>query len=250
MKHIDMYTDGSCLGNPGKGGWATILIYNKIEKELCGYEANTTNNRMELTAVIEGLAALKEPCEVYVYTDSKYVSEAINKGWLENWASKAFYGRRNAELWKLLYSLLKQHNVKFIWVKGHNGNVYNERCDALAVRNAKAQTPYKKMEFVSEKEALEWVGLNRITPENIIYTDYGVEVYYVDSNNPLYNTMDAKNYVIGALTYTGGTMYLTEQGTSFNIAEARRFTKEEASSKAKAMRKNSKRDYQWKQIKV
>lgn len=252
MKHIDIYTDGSCLGNPGAGGWAAILVYNQVEKEIYGSELDTTNNRMELTAAIEGLSALRESCEVSLYTDSKYVSDAINKGWLDSWAKKAFYGRKNAELWKQLLGLLQQHKVSFIWVKGHSDNVYNERCDKLAVSQAKMVSTYgnmyKKREFVSEAEALEWSSINNIQIDKIKHSSYGVEVYYIDNNIDI-NTLSLKDYIIGTLTYTGGTMYITEKGTSFNINEAKKFTKEEATSKAKAMRERSKRDYQWKAIK-
>ncbi len=123
LKHVDIYCDGSCTGNPGVGGWGTILVYNNIEKCLHGTNSNTTNNQMEITAVIEGLKALKEQCDVTVYTDSQYVVNTMTKGWKRN---------KNIELWNLLDSLLKQHRVTFVWIKGHNGHEYNERCDKLA----------------------------------------------------------------------------------------------------------------------
>ena len=122
-KHVDIYCDGSCTGNPGIGGWGTILVYNNHEKCLHGCNHNTTNNQMEITAVIEGLKALKESCDVTVYTDSQYVVNTMTKGWKRN---------KNLDLWKVLDSLIKQHVVSFVWVKGHNGHTYNERCDKLA----------------------------------------------------------------------------------------------------------------------
>ncbi len=138
MKKIDIYTDGACSGNPGKGGWGAVLVYKDKEKEISGGEAQTTNNRMELTAVIEALSALKEPCEVTLTTDSKYVCDAINKGWVfswknNNWKKADKKPALNVDLWEKLLSLLEKHKVEFVWVKGHNGHKYNERCDALAV---------------------------------------------------------------------------------------------------------------------
>ena len=138
MKKVDIYTDGACSGNPGKGGWGAVLVYGKTEKELCGGEAETTNNRMELTAVIKALEALKEPCEVTLTTDSKYVCDAINQGWLQSWILKGWRKADkkpvlNVDLWQQLLPLLDKHEVTFVWVKGHNGHKYNERCDDLAV---------------------------------------------------------------------------------------------------------------------
>lgn len=138
MKKVELYTDGACSGNPGKGGWGAVLVYNNNEKELSGGEEQTTNNRMELTAVIEGLNALKEPCEVTITTDSKYVCDAINKGWVyswknNNWKKADKKPALNVDLWEKLLTLLEVHKTTFIWVKGHNGHHYNERCDALAV---------------------------------------------------------------------------------------------------------------------
>ena len=142
MKQVELYTDGACRGNPGKGGWGAILVYGKYEKELSGAERLTTNNRMELTSVIEGLKALKEPCDVTLYSDSKYVIDAFLEGWVENWRQKGWKrGKdelKNPELWEELYSLVKIHNVTFVWVKGHNGHPYNERCDVLATSRADA----------------------------------------------------------------------------------------------------------------
>lgn len=137
MKHVDIYTDGACRGNPGKGGWGAILVYEKREKELFGGEKETTNNRMELSAVISALSALKEPCEVTLTTDSQYVVNAIEKGWLDSWQQKGWRKSDkspvlNVDLWKELVSLLQKHKVGFVWVRGHNGHPYNERCDKLA----------------------------------------------------------------------------------------------------------------------
>lgn len=138
MKKIDIYTDGACSGNPGKGGWGAVLVYGNNEKEICGGATETTNNRMELTAVIEALAALKEPCEVKLTTDSKYVCDSINKGWVYSWKKNGWKKADkkpalNVDLWEKLLPLLETHRVEFIWVKGHNGHPYNERCDKLAV---------------------------------------------------------------------------------------------------------------------
>lgn len=138
MKTVNIYTDGACSGNPGKGGWGAVLIYNGIEKEICGGTDDTTNNRMELTAVIEALKILKEPCNVILTTDSKYVCDAVNKGWLagwqkNNWKKADKKPALNVDLWQKLLPLLDKHKVTFKWVKGHNGNPYNERCDRLAV---------------------------------------------------------------------------------------------------------------------
>ena len=137
MKTVDIYTDGACKGNPGAGGWSAILVFGGKEKELFGGERVTTNNRMELTAAIEGLKALKEPCKVNLYSDSQYLVNAINKGWLENWKKKGWRKADksvvlNDDLWKALDELLCTHDVEFIWVRGHDGHVYNERCDELA----------------------------------------------------------------------------------------------------------------------
>jgi len=138
MKNIEIYTDGACSGNPGKGGWAAVLVYKDNEKEICGGEKETTNNRMELTAVIMALKALKEPCRVKLTTDSKYVCDSINKKWVYSWKSNGWKKADkkpalNVDLWEQLLDLLEMHQVEFIWVKGHNGHKYNERCDRLAV---------------------------------------------------------------------------------------------------------------------
>lgn len=138
MKKIEIFTDGACSGNPGKGGWGAILRFNGHTKELSGGDANTTNNRMELTAVIEALKALKEPCEAVITTDSKYVSDAITLGWAEKWRANGWKKADkkpalNVDLWEQLLELLNVHKVTFNWVKGHAGHPENERCDALAV---------------------------------------------------------------------------------------------------------------------
>lgn len=138
MKKLNIYTDGACSGNPGKGGWGAVLVYNGVEKEISGAEMHTTNNRMELTAVIKALQLLKEPCEVELTTDSKYVCDAVNKGWVYGWKKKVWIKSDkkpalNVDLWEELLKQLNIHKVTFIWVKGHNGHPYNEKCDKLAV---------------------------------------------------------------------------------------------------------------------
>ncbi|NPA29280.1 MAG: ribonuclease HI [Epsilonproteobacteria bacterium] len=135
MKRVAIYSDGSSLGNPGPGGWGTILRYGGHEKELSGGEPMTTNNRMELRAVIEGLKALKEPCEVMVYSDSSYVVRAINE-WLEGWVARGFKKVKNPELWQAYLEAARPHKVRAVWVKGHAGHPENERCDALAKAEA------------------------------------------------------------------------------------------------------------------
>ena len=145
MKHVNLYTDGACRGNPGRGGWSAILVYEGIEKELCGGEAKTTNNRMELTAAIEGLRALKYPCEVTLCSDSKYLIDAIEKKWLISWKKRGWKksdGSKvlNVDLWEMLEAELSRHKVEFVWVRGHNGHDYNERCDELATSYADSLT--------------------------------------------------------------------------------------------------------------
>lgn len=137
MKHVDIYTDGACRGNPGRGGWGAILVYGGVEKELSGGERSTTNNRMELTAAIRALSALKERCEVTLYSDSKYLVDAIQKGWARSWRSKGWKKADkspalNPDLWEALLDQLERHEVTLVWVKGHAGHAYNERCDKLA----------------------------------------------------------------------------------------------------------------------
>lgn len=142
MKEVIIYTDGACSGNPGAGGWGTILDYKGNRKELSGGEAHTTNNRMELTAVIEGLKALKESCSVTVVTDSQYVSNGITLGWAKswqknNWRKKDKKPALNPELWQELLDLIDKHDVKIEWIKGHAGHPENERCDELAVEQSR-----------------------------------------------------------------------------------------------------------------
>lgn len=137
MKQVELYTDGACRGNPGVGGWGAILVYSSHERELSGGERETTNNRMELTAAIEGLSALKEPCAVMLYTDSKYLCDAVKLGWAagwrkHNWIKSDKKKALNSDLWERLLCLLDRHEVTFNWVKGHNGHSYNERTDKLA----------------------------------------------------------------------------------------------------------------------
>ena len=137
MKKVTLYTDGACSGNPGKGGWGCVLIYGEVEKQMSGAAEVTTNNQMELTAVIEGLKALKEPCEVLVYSDSAYVVNAFNQNWIEGWINNNWKNSKkdpvaNRELWEELISLTQTHKVTFNKVKGHAGDKYNEICDSLA----------------------------------------------------------------------------------------------------------------------
>jgi len=131
MKQVTIFCDGSSLGNPGPGGYGVILRYGNREKELTGGEPMTTNNRMELMAVIEGLKALKEPCDVTIYSDSSYVVNAINE-WLEGWVKRHFKKVKNPDLWQEYIEVAKPHDVKAIWVRGHSGHPENERCDVLA----------------------------------------------------------------------------------------------------------------------
>ena len=138
MKTVTIYTDGACSGNPGPGGWGAILIYNGVEKELSGGEAMTTNNRMELLGVISALQALKEPCEVELWSDSRYVIDALEKGWAKGWKARGWKRANkepalNPDLWEILLALTDTHRLQYHWVKGHADNPYNNRCDALAV---------------------------------------------------------------------------------------------------------------------
>ena len=138
MKTVTLYTDGACSGNPGPGGWGAILEYKGTEKELSGGESSTTNNRMELTAVIEGLSALKEPCIVELYSDSKYVIDGLSKGWAASWQKNGWKKADkkpalNPDLWEQLLMLTQMHEMRYHWVKGHADNPKNNRCDQLAV---------------------------------------------------------------------------------------------------------------------
>lgn len=137
MKNVDIYTDGACSGNPGKGGWCAILIYGGVEKQISGGEEYTTNNRMEVYAAVAGLSALKERCKVRLYSDSAYLVNAVQNGWLRNWQANGWCTAdnkpvKNAELWQELAALLTKHDVTFIKVKGHADNEYNNRCDKAA----------------------------------------------------------------------------------------------------------------------
>ena len=148
MKEVQLYTDGACRGNPGRGGWGAILVYGKYEKEMSGGERETTNNRMELLAAISGLEALKEPCLVTLYSDSKYVVDAFLEGWVDSWRAHGWKrGKdelKNPDLWQRLFDLTQRHEVKFVWVKGHDGHPYNERCDRLATAFADSLPDAKK----------------------------------------------------------------------------------------------------------
>lgn len=137
MKSVDIYTDGACSGNPGPGGWGAILKYGEVQKEISGGEEMTTNNRMELMAAIASLSLLKEPCHVTLYSDSRYLVDSITKGWVYSWEKNNFLKKGkavpNTDLWKTILSLVRKHDVEFIWVKGHAENPYNNRCDEMAV---------------------------------------------------------------------------------------------------------------------
>ena len=142
MKTVEIFTDGACSGNPGPGGWGAILRFGKTTKELSGGEAKTTNNRMELSAVIAALSALKEPCKVILTSDSKYIIDAVTLGWAKKWQANGWMRNRkdkalNPDLWEELLRLLSIHTVEFVWVKGHAGHPENERCDQLAVMESK-----------------------------------------------------------------------------------------------------------------
>lgn len=150
MKHIDIYTDGACKGNPGPGGYAAIIVYGKYEKVLTEGFFDTTNNRMELKAAIAGLEALKEPCEVSLYSDSKYLVDAMLKGWAKSWKAKNWIksDRKkalNTDLWEKILQLDSIHNITYIWVKGHDGHEYNERCDRTAVASSENPTKHDTM---------------------------------------------------------------------------------------------------------
>ena len=137
MKSVKLFSDGSCLGNPGAGGWAYILQYGNAIKKASGAEALTTNNQMELTAAIMGLSALKQPCRVELFTDSEYVVKAINS-WLAKWVVTDFKGKKNADLWRRYLAAAAPHEIKASWVKGHAGHPQNEECDAMARAAAEA----------------------------------------------------------------------------------------------------------------
>ncbi|HQO08863.1 MAG TPA: ribonuclease HI [Clostridiales bacterium] len=149
MKQVTLYTDGACSGNPGPGGWGSIVMYKDNLRKISGFKKDTTNNIMEMTAVLEGMKTLKEKCEVKIYTDSKYVVDSITK-WIENWQKNGWKTSskkdvKNSELWKEILKLNSYHKTEWIWVKGHNGNEYNEECDRMAREEIeKNQTAGKK----------------------------------------------------------------------------------------------------------
>jgi len=148
LKQVEIYTDGSCILNDnGRGGYGALLSYGHITKEIYGGYTRTTNNRMELVAVIKSLEVLKESCAVTVYSDSRYVTEAINRHWIDNWLKKQFNGIKNPDLWKQLLVQLKRHDVSFVWVKGHAGIAGNERADELATMGASMQPLIKDNTF-------------------------------------------------------------------------------------------------------
>lgn len=141
LKKVDIFTDGACSGNPGPGGWGAILRYGEHELELCGGEKETTNNRMELTAVIEALRRLKERCKITIYTDSKYVADPFLKGWIWGWMKNGWKKADkkpvlNPDLWQILVTEIRKHEYEIVWVKGHAGHPENERCDAMATAKA------------------------------------------------------------------------------------------------------------------
>lgn len=153
---ITLYTDGSSLGNPGPGGYGALLLYENYRKELSAGFRLTTNNRMELMAVIAGLEALKlKNSEVTIYTDSRYVVDAVEKGWLQNWIRIRFKGKKNSDLWMRFYEVYQNHRVKFVWVKGHAEIPGNERCDRLAVAAANGQELGEDEGFMMEKSILK-----------------------------------------------------------------------------------------------
>ncbi|HHU53528.1 MAG TPA: ribonuclease HI [Clostridiaceae bacterium] len=142
QSQVDIYTDGACSGNPGPGGWAAILKVGPFEKEISGFAPNTTNNRMELTAAIKGLSELNRPCKVNLYSDSAYLVKAFNENWLENWQRNGWRNAAkqpvsNSDLWQQLLNIAAQHEINWVWVKGHSDNPYNNRCDELAVQEIK-----------------------------------------------------------------------------------------------------------------
>lgn len=142
MKQIEIFTDGACSGNPGPGGWGAVLRYKGHEKELSGGEAETTNNRMELTAFICALECLKEPCDITLCSDSRYVIDGLEKGWAKGWRARGWKKSDkspalNSDLWARLLDLTEQHQIHYIWIKGHAGHPENERCDRLAVEQSK-----------------------------------------------------------------------------------------------------------------
>lgn len=156
MKAVNIYTDGACRGNPGNGGYGVVLEYNGHEKELSAGYRRTTNNRMELLAAITGLEQLKEPCTVTLYSDSKYLIDAVTQGWAEKWRKKGWKkadGKPalNVDLWIRLLALLEKHSTSLVWVKGHNGHRYNERCDILATTAADGTDLLEDEEYIKQE---------------------------------------------------------------------------------------------------
>ena len=154
MKNVQIYTDGACSGNPGPGGFGIVLLYGSVRKELSGGYELTTNNRMEMMAAVEGLRALKEPCAVELYSDSKYLVDAINKNWVKKWQENNWMRNKkdsalNVDLWEELLELLEMHDVKFIWVKGHAQNKENNRCDQLAREACAAEHKQKDTRYIA-----------------------------------------------------------------------------------------------------
>lgn len=150
MKKVTLYTDGACSGNPGPGGWGAVLIFGQFRREMSGYDPQTTNNRMEITAAIEGLSALKEPCEVDLYSDSAYLVNAFEKGWLKSWVKNRWLKSdkkpvENQDLWQEMLKLTGVHKVRFLKVKGHANNVENNRCDQLATGEIKQKREAARM---------------------------------------------------------------------------------------------------------
>jgi ribonuclease HI len=165
-KEVSLYTDGGCLDNPGRGGWGVVLLFGKHRRELSGGYQLTTNNRMELMAAIQGLDALKEPCKVRLYSDSRYVVDGITRGWAKRWQKNNWWRTKkekalNPDLWERLLGLCKKHQVEFIWVKGHAGNRENERCDALSQRAAQAKNNPEDLGYDPESKP----GKIKITQE-------------------------------------------------------------------------------------
>jgi len=148
MTQVTLYTDGAASGNPGNGGYGVVLISGKHRKELSDGYKYTTNNRMELLAVIVGLEELKKQCEVTVYSDSKYVVDAVEKKWVFGWEKKAYKDKKNPDLWKRFLKIYRQHQVKFIWIRGHNNNVENEVCDKLAVAASQKTNLKEDIEYI------------------------------------------------------------------------------------------------------
>ena len=176
MKTVTIYTDGACSGNPGPGGWGAILMYGAHKRELSGGEAATTNNRMELTAVIEALSLLKEPCIVDLWSDSKYVIDGLEKGWAKGWKARGWKKADkkpalNPDLWDRLLALTEVHSLRYHWVKGHAENAYNNRCDELAVAESQK---YKGRRTHCREERCSCPTAGRISKKRPIYLQFSV----------------------------------------------------------------------------